>query len=165
MKTMMKNMKKIGAVLLIMTMMLSVFTFASASTAVKTTGRCNLRVGPGLEYSQEITVPKGTKLTVKKTSTDDRGVKWYKVTYDGTTGWISSVNTNKGSSEKTVTATCSVPVRKAANRSATQLTTMKAWSTAKYHGDVKYDERGVAWYKVTYNGTTGWVSTTNTYIG
>ena len=36
--------------------------------------------------------------------------------------------------------------------------TMHTGETAKYLGETKKDERGVAWYKVSFNGKTGWVS-------
>ena len=35
---------------------------------------------------------------------------------------------------------------------------MKKGQTASYLGSTKKDARGVAWYKVSFNGRTGWVS-------
>ena len=62
-----------------------------ASQKIKTTGNANVRKGPGLDYAPLGTVSSGTKLTflgiAKK---DDRGVAWYKVKFNGATGWISS---------------------------------------------------------------------------
>ena len=50
-----------------------------------------LRSGPGLGYSKVTTVKKGTNLTYRgSSSVDNRGVRWYNVTYNGSSAWISS---------------------------------------------------------------------------
>ena len=48
------------------------------------------RSGAGLGYVSLGTVPSGVTLSYNKTSTDPRGVVWYRVSYGGQTGWISS---------------------------------------------------------------------------
>ena len=232
----MKTIKRIGALMLIMTLIMSAFTFASASSGtVTTSGKCNLRRGPGLDYSSITTIPadtkmsydktskdergvtwfrvsyngksgwvsgknihgakssnsgkgsiklsgsehlrtspsrnatsittipSGTKLSYYKTSTDSRGVKWYMVTYKGETGWVSSMYSEKSSSKKSsgyrfITAHTSVPVRSKPSLSGSKLATMSNWDIAEYLGSTKYDDRGVKWYKVKYEGVTGWVS-------
>lgn len=62
-----------------------------AGQKIKATGNVNVRKGPGLGYDTMGTVSAGDKLTflgfAKK---DDRGVAWYKVSFKGKTGWISS---------------------------------------------------------------------------
>ena len=35
---------------------------------------------------------------------------------------------------------------------------MPKGATAKYMNESKKDDRGVTWYRINYNGTTGWVS-------
>ena len=62
-------------------------------------------------------------------------------------------------------AECTVPVRSAPNRSAKQLTAIPRGGKATYKGGSAYDERGQIWYKVKYNGVTGWVSSRNTHLG
>ena len=100
-----------------------------------------------------------------KTSTDERGVIWYHVKG----GWISSRYTtqiqgsvNGGKSSKssgdTVKATGDVRLRKGPGLDYAEITTMKKGQTASYLGSTKKDARGVAWYKVSFNGRTGWVS-------
>ena len=58
---------------------------------VKTTANVNIRKGPGLDYARMGTVPEDVYLSyLGSTKKDDRGVKWYKVNYNGNVGWISS---------------------------------------------------------------------------
>ena len=50
-----------------------------------------LRTGPGLNYSRVTTVHEGQNLTYRgSSSVDNRGVRWYNVTYNGSSAWISS---------------------------------------------------------------------------
>lgn len=67
-------------------------TSESHTAYVKTTASVNLREGPGLGYSVIFAVTKGNTFTYKgETSTDKRGVKWYKISYGSGEAWISSV--------------------------------------------------------------------------
>ena len=65
-------------------------TDSPASKTLVTTASVNLRKGPGLGYAKITSVSEGTKFSYITSSTDDRGVKWYKVYYNGGTAWISS---------------------------------------------------------------------------
>ncbi len=62
-----------------------------ANQKVKATGNANIRKGPSKDDDLMGSVVTGTKLPflgiAKK---DSRGVKWYKVTFNGSKGWISS---------------------------------------------------------------------------
>ena len=60
------------------------------------TGDTYVRTGPGLKYRSIGVLKKGdeTKYLSKK-STDARGVVWYKVDWNGRTGWVSSKYTRK----------------------------------------------------------------------
>lgn len=59
---------------------------------VKTTASVNMRKGPGLGYDKVVAFAKGKKLTyLNESSTDSRGVVWYKVKSGSYTGWMSSV--------------------------------------------------------------------------
>ena len=50
-----------------------------------------LRTGPGLGYAKIDAVSEGTNLTYRgSSSVDGRGVRWYNVTYNGGSAWISS---------------------------------------------------------------------------
>ncbi|MBR1561383.1 MAG: SH3 domain-containing protein, partial [Clostridia bacterium] len=83
-------MKKFMSALLTLLVVASLMATALAAT-VRTTGNVWLRKGPGLSYSKITSVGSGTKLEYQgKTSTDDRGVKWYYVKYKGKKCWVSS---------------------------------------------------------------------------
>ena len=100
---------------------------------------------------------------------DERGVVWFKVSYNGTTGWISAryaslqgnapVSLPTTSSKNYVKATggkCNL--RKEPNLDAKVLTSMEKGETATYLKETAIDERGVIWYKAKFDGMTGWVS-------
>ena len=56
-----------------------------------TGGSINVRSGPGLAYDTLGNASEGTTLEFQgETSTDDRGVVWYKVVYKGMDAWVSS---------------------------------------------------------------------------
>ena len=78
---------KIIAAALLIALCLPVFALAASTT---TTGSEHIRSGAGLGYVSLGTVPSGKTLNYDNTATDARGVKWYHVTYNGVTGWISS---------------------------------------------------------------------------
>jgi len=163
-------MKKFVSALLIVALVLALAVPALAADKVYATGSANIRKGPGLDYSKIGAVKKGASLTYKgKTSTDDRGVKWYKVSYKGKTGWISSKyasfkksssssNKPKTSSKNKVTATGSVNLRKGPGLKYDIIASVDKGATLKYLGDSKKDSRGVRWYKVSYDGKTAWIS-------
>ena len=62
-----------------------------ALAEVRTTASVNLRSGPGLSYEIVTSFSANKSLTyLGESSTDDRGVTWYNISYKGKTGWISS---------------------------------------------------------------------------
>ena len=122
------------------------------------------------------TFPKGAEATHLDSATDVRGVRWYKIKYDGITGWVSSAYTStvkggKGnknyesvSGSKRVYATNgSSYIRKSPDKESAILSTLSEGENASYYGAMK-DDRGVSWYKVKYNGVTGWVSSKYTEL-
>ena len=157
----MKNIKRIVAVLLIAVMLVT--GTALAAGKIKTTGQVNLRKGAGLGYTSVGTVKSGKVMSFDKTKTDERGVIWYHVKG----GWISSkyttqiegsVSKDKKASGKTVKATGNMHLRKGPGLDYAEICVIKTGKTATYMGSTKKDARGVAWYKVSFNGRTGWVS-------
>ena len=55
------------------------------------TGNVKVRRGPGLNFGVLGYLDKGDTLTYDGASEyDDRGVKWYRVKYRGSFGWVSS---------------------------------------------------------------------------
>ena len=164
----MKTMMKIVAAMLIAVMLLMGAALAAGKIQIE--GTVNLRKGAGLKYAKVGTLKDGKVLSFDKTRNDNRGVIWYHVKG----GWGSSKNTtqvagsvdqtkkgtDKGSkaSGKTVKATGDVKLRKGPGLDYAEAGMMKAGNTAKYLGSAKKDARGVTWYKVSFNGKTGWVS-------
>lgn len=64
---------------------------AATGISVSATGDVNVRTGPGLTYDSTGVAPRGSRLDyLGETSTDERGVDWYKVAYDGQARWVSS---------------------------------------------------------------------------
>ena len=59
-------------------------------------GNSNIRTGPGKDYRSIGTLRKGSSVRyLHDTARDSRGVLWYKVNYNGRTGWVSSRYTVK----------------------------------------------------------------------
>ena len=57
-----------------------------------------------------------------------------------------------------VKTTGTVWMRSGPSLNDTQVTSVREGKTLEYLGESREDERGVAWYKVSFNGKTGWVS-------
>ena len=167
----MKKFISILAALLIATMLLgsasaAVFTEFGGSklTAayVEATAMVNLRSGPGLGYKDIGTVYEGTTLTyLDQFSIDERGVAWYRVHYKNSSAWISSKYSELyGANAVTwLYATDGKSyLRKSPNLNGQIITTFQKGDSAEYLGSSSIDERGVTWYRVCYEGNTGWVS-------
>lgn len=129
------------------------------------TGDCNIRSGPGLDYRSMGTLKKGASLDyLGKSSVDSRGVLWYKVDYDGDEGWISSKyahmvdSSGKGGAAVIVAAYGGSFVRTGPGLEYKEIGTLYKNKTATYLDEVSYDSRGVKWYRVRFNGQSGWVS-------
>lgn len=66
-------------------------TNVAGSYVKATNGKSNLRTGPGLGYADVGTMQNGETATyLGNYSTDERGVVWYQVRFEGQTGWVSS---------------------------------------------------------------------------
>ena len=58
---------------------------------VKATGNVHVRKKPNLKGDDMGSLPAGTNLSyLGDKKTDERGVVWYKVNYNGKVGWVSS---------------------------------------------------------------------------
>ena len=149
----------------------------NGTTVVVTGGSVNVRAKACMNGADLGVVKKGAKLTfLGKKSTDARGIDWYKVSYNGKTGWISSVYsyvTGSGSSSGSGSGsykeseasgsyrtTIDVNFRKGPGLSYDKLEVVKQGTTIKVTAKAK-DDRGVVWYKTTVNGKTGWISSAN----
>lgn len=149
---------------------------SSSKNYVKATGgQCNVRKEPNLNGKVYTSMEKGETATyLKETSVDDRGVIWYKVKFEGYTGWVSSKYASLNSTGSTssevdkygsyVVSTAKTNVRKNPNLNGKILTSMAKNDTATYTGSTSYDDRGVAWYSVKFDGYNGWVSSKYTKL-
>lgn len=164
----MKQIKRTLAALIVLALCLSMVAALAESGTVWTTGNVNMRKGPGLGYSSIRSLSAGKKLSFDKTSTDDRGVKWYRIEYKGRTGWISSKYATEkkpsgggsgsgSSSDGKVTTTADVNLRAGAGKGYDVLRTIPEGTSLSYDKTAK-DDRGVVWYRVTYKKRTGWIS-------
>jgi len=141
---------------------------ASASNYIYATGGdCNVRKTPNLNGVNLGVLEEGERAPyLGESSTDDRGVIWYKVKFEGKTGWISSMyaglnrkTTDYGSSTGSyVVAEGNSNIRREPILDGKILGAMKTGETATFTGSTSTDERGVVWYKVKFDGVTGWVS-------
>lgn len=126
-------------------------------------GKSYIRSGPGKNYSVKGTIPKGASAKYIDTAYDNRkpAVLWYKIKYNGITGWVSSLYTTGGGSSsgtKIVATKGSTYVRTAPKLSASTIGSLSKGESVKFLNDTAYDNRPVLWYKVSFHGKTGWVS-------
>lgn len=182
-------MKKFLSMLLVAALMTVFCSVAFAASYVYFTGHSNVRSGPGLGYSSLGQVNSGSTLPYQgDSSVDSRGETWYKVSFSGGYGWVSSKysyltdvggtsiyaagGSNNayahegyyGANTGSVYATANAYVRSGPGLNYAQLTGMNTGDTAAYLGNTSYDNRGVAWYNISFNGYTGWVSSAYTTL-
>lgn len=150
----------------------SVISYAKAEY-----GSSNIRNNPNLDSSTIGVMPQGsTALFLNQMSTDNRGVDWYYVNYNGTIGWVSSAYTylytetsntisfmpnlpDYGSTAGTLKAAEGDSyIRSLPNLTGAELGVLKKGSSATYLKERSVDDRGVVWFKVKSGNTTGWVS-------
>ena len=131
-------------------------------------GSVNIRSKAGTSYKVVGSMPSGAYGTCLGTAAKDtRGVVWYKVKYNGVTGWVSSryskITNSKdsssgGSSDTVKVVGGDVTIRAKANKTSTKLGYIAEGKVATYLGKTSTDSRGVQWYYISYNGTKGWIS-------
>ena len=154
---------------------------SSGSGKVTTTGSVHMRAGAGLNYAALLTIEKGVTLTWDKTSTDSRGVAWYRVSYRGKTGWISSKYAKKGGSSggsssggsSSSTSISGMRVVGDSGKSNVHTGPGLAYETlgvlhvgeyATYLNATSVDDRGVVWFKISWKGREAWVSSRYTLL-
>lgn len=157
-------MKRALSLIFCICLLMSCLTFsASASSYVTFTGDCNVRTGPGLSYAKLGSMAKGSTLTyLEESSVDERGVTWYKVSFNSSYGWVSSKYASlSGDSSVTiyVRATGRVNVRSGPGVSYDSFNTMEEGEQVLYLGNSAYDSNGTLWYQIQYYSYgTYWVS-------
>ncbi|MDD5985867.1 MAG: SH3 domain-containing protein, partial [Turicibacter sp.] len=129
-----------------------------------TTENLNLRDQASLSGKVLMTIPKGKTVTILSEK-DENG--WYKVSYDGKTGYAISNYIKEGDSNSESTdSTASTPIpiegqptenlnlRDQPGTSGKILTTIPKGKTVT----ILSEKNANGWYKVSYNGKTGYVS-------
>ena len=112
----------------------------------------NIRSGPGTSYSVVDTVENGEIVVILEKSTDD----WYRINYDGSVGYVSSrylknvLTAENFDAEGTVNDT-GVRYRTGPSTSDGTLGTIPKGT------DVKIIGINNGWYKLVYNGKTGYM--------
>ena len=167
----MKTLKRIGAVVLLIAIVMAMCGTAFASSIpneVYTTGKVFMRTKASINAKSIIAIKKGEWVPCSDVKKDSRGVIWYEVSYKNKTGWISSVYATSDKKDppksKVVASSGDTWIRKKANKDSTKLGLLPQGKKATYCQQSKKDSRGVRWYKVTYQGVTGWVSSKYTKL-
>jgi len=161
----MKMMKRVVAILLVLSMVLSACMVASATSKTKyvyNTGKCVVRKGAGTNYGAIATIQKGLRMEYVTTTRDKNNVLWYKVRYKGHTGWICSIYISSSKNGTAVKGTVKLTggtthIRVKPNTSAKSLGSIGKGKKANYY-DTATDSRGVKWYLIFYGGHLGWIS-------
>ena len=120
------------------------------------TASLNMRSGPSTSYSKIGYVKSGA--TVQYISASNG---WYKIKYNGITGWVISTyvsfgssNTNNNNTNKTVKT---VTIKENLNMRSGPSTSYSKVSYIKKNTVVTSTEQSNGWYKIKYNGISGWV--------
>ena len=129
-------------------------------------GPLRVRSGPGTGYSVLGSLATGKTFTVSGKAQDISGVWWYSFDYNGKTGYVSSqyVKTSSTSSsvvevEKTTGTVNDGPlrVRTGPGTSYSVLGSLATGKSFTVTGKAQ-DSSGTWWYRLTYSGKTGYVS-------
>lgn len=159
-------MKKIRILLALAMIAALISGAALADGYVEAGAQVNVRSGPGLSYRDLGTIYSGDTLEyLEKSSIDNRGVVWYKVEYKGEPGWVSSKYCELFGEVYVYATDGQSYIRQNPNLNGKALTVMHEGEAAEYLGKTSIDNRGVAWYKVEFDGWTGWVSSKYTTLG
>lgn len=138
-------------------------------SVVEAEGDVNLRSGPGLGYAILDTMFTGeTASYLGVSSTDERGVTWYNVQFDGLSGWVSSTWATLTGNQADYGVVRGVSgdsnVRTGPGLGYSSFGCLYNGEAADYLGNSSVDERGVAWYNIQFEGQSGWVSSRYTAL-
>lgn len=165
----MKLLKRISAIVVLLAIIMTLCASALASTVYYTTGKVNMRKDAKLSAKVIRDIPKGAKLTATNSKKDSRGVKWVYCSYGGKKGWVSTANLKKNGEKhysRVVATDGDTYIRKSNDRDSKKLGILPQGKSATYLQISKKDAdgRSYKWYKVTYKGITGYVSSRYTSL-
>lgn len=138
-----------AGVVIAATMVTSTLPVMAADTGKVTADVLNLRSGKSLTSSVIGKIPQNTTLTIQETSGN-----WYKVTYDGKTGYVSAdyVTLTTDTTTTGVVNATTLNVRKSASTSAEIVGTLKNGTV------INLVSKSGDWYYMTYGSLKGYVS-------
>ena len=147
-----KRFLKTAVVSALFALTLAVSASAASAGGATTTTAVNFRTGAGTNYGIISTLPAGTHVVVSERSSGN----WATVVYNGTVGYISSDYLKRANEMDASFGTGTingsyVRMRSGASTSSSILGTYNSGTTMTITGV------NGAWYKVSYNGTTGYV--------
>ena len=132
------------------------FTVAEASTTsiMKATANVNMRTGAGAGYAIILTIPEGAQVTLVSSANG-----WSKVTYNGKTGYASNtylaaVTATAPTTTSAMKTTANVNMRTGAGTGYAVILTIPEGAQVTLLSSAN------GWAKVTYNGKTGYASST-----
>lgn len=127
------------------------------TTTITIRENLNMRSGPSTSYGRVCLIKKGSVVTSTEKSNG-----WYKVKYNGMTGWVlgqyvtvggsTSTGGNYNSTTTTKYTTANLNIRSSASTSSSKIGSIPQGKQVTCLGSSN------GWYKVKYNGVTGWVS-------
>lgn len=155
----MKKIKKLTVMVLALAMALSMFVVSANAAgtiaygaATVTASTLNIRSGPSTSNAIVGTVTKNSRVVVMERTSDD----WYKINHQGTQGYVSTDYLKNVLKAENFNATGKVSgngcrMRSKPNTSSSILGT--------YNSGIKMNIIGInnGWYKVQYNGKTGYM--------
>lgn len=147
-----KRFLKTTVVSVIFALTLAVSASAATAGGATTTTAVNFRTGAGTNYGIISTLPAGTHVVVSSQSSGG----WATVVYNGTVGYISSDYLKRANDMDASFGTGTIDgsyvrMRSGASTSSSILGTYNSGTTMTVTGV------SGAWYKVSYNGTAGYV--------
>ena len=147
-----KRFLKTAVVSALFALTLAVSASAASAGGATTTTAVNFRTGAGTNYGIISTLPAGTHVVVSSQSSGG----WATVVYNGTVGYISSDYLKRANEMDASFGTGTIDgsyvrMRSGASTSSSILGTYNSGTTMTVTGV------SGAWYKVSYNGTAGYV--------
>jgi len=132
---------------------------ALAEGRVTTTEPTDLRKGPGTDYRIIGAVEEGARLSYDRTAQDAGDTVWYRVRVGGRTGWISALSAGPdvATGDELVTTTSDAKLRSGPGPEYASRLVIEAGTTLEYDG-IAEDDDDVLWYRVSYSGKRGWIS-------
>lgn len=132
----------------------------------------NVRSGPGTDYARKTGMSYGQKVPITGKTKDSGGTSWYRIELNSGEGFVCGDYLTVGDSDASVdameatgTVNCSeLNVRGGAGTGYSRLGSLYRSNTVSISGKGK-DSSGDLWYRIDFNGVTGYVFSAYITIG